>query len=123
MSEEKAFAVADAIVASVRRYAPAVQLNTRWKGSLPKNDPPIADSVTVQAEGGVPLSITLSGRDPDNDELGFSVIKEPSHGKLSGMVPTDVAGMCHALLLLQAPLCEALPERRIVVVAGGAKSR
>jgi len=51
------------------------------------NDPPIAidDSVTTQED--TLVSITLAGRDPDGDALSYSVVKDPSHGRLSGTGP------------------------------------
>ncbi|MEE8577477.1 MAG: Ig-like domain-containing protein, partial [candidate division Zixibacteria bacterium] len=53
----------------------------------PVNDTPTAndDSVTTQEER--PVSIRLSGNDPDGDSLSYSVVKGPSHGKLSGKGP------------------------------------
>ncbi len=51
------------------------------------NDPPAAidDSVTTQED--TLVSITLAGCDPDGDALSYSVVKDPSHGSLSGTAP------------------------------------
>jgi len=51
------------------------------------NDPPTAkdDSVTTQED--TLVSITLAGCDPDGDALGYSVVKGPSNGGLSGTGP------------------------------------
>ncbi|MCH7556834.1 MAG: tandem-95 repeat protein [Planctomycetes bacterium] len=51
------------------------------------NDPPTAidDSVTTQED--TLVSITLAGCDPDGDALNYSVVKDPSHGSLSGTAP------------------------------------
>ena len=54
-------------------------------GNLPENRPPQAKSQTLQASPGLPLPVTLSGQDPDGDDLGFVVTKQPAHGKLSGV--------------------------------------
>jgi hypothetical protein len=67
-----------------------VTLKTRWKKVLPDNKPPRANSLNGNAQSGIPLTITLSGSDPDEDELGFEITKTPSHGRLSGMVPDVV---------------------------------
>ena len=54
-------------------------------GKLPRNTPPTAISQSLEATPGLPLPITLSGTDPDGDDLGFVVTKQPSHGELSGV--------------------------------------
>jgi hypothetical protein len=64
-----------------------VTVNTRWRKSLPNNKPPVANSLKLNAQNGIPLQVSLSGSDPDEDDLGFEVTKEPSHGKLTGIVP------------------------------------
>jgi cellulose biosynthesis protein BcsQ len=53
----------------------------------PADDPPTAngDSVTVKEDAASP--IILTGSDPDGDPLTFSVVRAPTHGKLSGNAP------------------------------------
>jgi len=53
----------------------------------PADDPPTAngDSVTVKEDAA--SSITLTGKDPDGDTLTFSVVRAPTHGRLSGKAP------------------------------------
>lgn len=55
------------------------------KGNLPANRPPQATSQTLAATPGRPTHITLTGTDPDGDELGFMVTKQPAHGRLTGV--------------------------------------
>jgi cellulose biosynthesis protein BcsQ len=51
------------------------------------DDPPtaIADSVTAQEDASA--SIVLAGDDPDGDPLTYSIVAQPSHGKLTGTAP------------------------------------
>jgi len=51
------------------------------------NKPPTAESLSVRTQEETPTSITLAGSDRDNDPLTYSVITEPSHGRLTGTVP------------------------------------
>lgn len=51
------------------------------------NDPPTANDVNVTTQEDTLVSITLAGSDPDGDALSYSVVKEPSHGSLSGSGP------------------------------------
>ncbi len=51
------------------------------------NHVPVADLLTVSASEDMPLEITLSASDPDEDTLVYSVVKGPSHGALSGTPP------------------------------------
>jgi hypothetical protein len=53
----------------------------------PVDDPPTANSSTLTLNEDTPATITLSGSDPDGDPLSYSIVREPSHGKLSGTVP------------------------------------
>ena len=55
------------------------------RGKLPANKPPQAKSQSLQAAPGLPVPVTLSGTDPDGDDLGFVVTQQPAHGKLSGV--------------------------------------
>ena len=51
------------------------------------NKPPIAEPLRVMTKEETPTSITLAGSDDDNDPLTYSIITEPSHGRLTGTVP------------------------------------
>jgi len=51
------------------------------------NDPPTANDDSVTTQEDTLVSITLAGSDPDGDALSYSVVKDPSHGSLSGTGP------------------------------------
>jgi len=51
------------------------------------NTPPKASAGSVTTPEDTPVSITLASRDRDGDPLTYSVITEPSHGRLTGTVP------------------------------------
>ena len=51
------------------------------------NKPPTAEPLSVTAKEETPTSITLTASDRDEDPLTYSVITEPSHGRLTGTVP------------------------------------
>ncbi len=51
------------------------------------NKPPTAEPISVTTKEDTLTSITLAGSDRDNDTLTYSVITEPSHGRLTGTVP------------------------------------
>ena len=51
------------------------------------NGAPTADSQNVSTNEDTPLDITLTGSDPDNGQLMFTVVTNPTHGTLSGAAP------------------------------------
>ena len=51
---------------------------------------PIVFSQNLSTDEGVDLPITLTGMDPDNDEITFSIVSEPNHGSLFGTPPNLV---------------------------------
>ncbi len=51
------------------------------------NNPPVADLQSVTTAEDTPVVINLTGSDPDGDTLNYTVIKEPTHGQLSGTAP------------------------------------
>lgn len=53
-------------------------------GSFRANNPPEADDQTVQTYENTPVDITLTGSDPDDDDLTFDVTSDPEDGSLSG---------------------------------------
>jgi len=52
------------------------------------NRPPIADEQWVYTAVNSPVSINLTGRDPDGDKLSFFIVTQPAHGYLNGTPPT-----------------------------------
>lgn len=51
------------------------------------NNPPVANDIEVWTRYEAPISITLTGSDPDADPITFAVVDEPLHGSLSGTSP------------------------------------
>jgi cellulose biosynthesis protein BcsQ len=51
------------------------------------NNPPVADLQPVTTAEDTTVVINLTGSDPDGDTLNYTVIKEPTHGELSGTAP------------------------------------
>src|SRR5205085_6227093 len=45
-------------------------------------DPPRAFAVSVSVTSDTPITVTLTGSDPNNDPLRFKVTSLPAHGKL-----------------------------------------
>ena len=66
--------------------APQLYAQKRASGNG-TNRPPKADKQDVTVTEDTPKSITLTGSDPDNDPLTFSITKQPDHGTLSGTLP------------------------------------
>jgi len=50
----------------------------------PVNDPPSAVAQNVATSRTTPLSITLSGTDPENSALAYSIVTPPTHGTVTG---------------------------------------
>ena len=53
----------------------------------PADDPPTALAGSVTLVEDTSKQITLVGSDPDEDSLTYSIVREPSHGILSGTAP------------------------------------
>jgi hypothetical protein len=53
----------------------------------PVNDPPKAMDSSVTTQEDKEVSVGLKATDPDSDALSYSVVKGPSHGRLSGTGP------------------------------------
>jgi len=51
------------------------------------NKPPTAEPLSVTTKEDTPASFTLTGSDSDDDPLTYSIISEPTHGRLTGTVP------------------------------------
>ncbi len=78
--------MSDALGLTVARQQVLVTLLDA-SGKLPSGRPPEVKSLSLNAVPGQPLTVTLSGADPDGDELGYVVKQLPAHGTL-----TDVSG-------------------------------
>jgi hypothetical protein len=51
------------------------------------NHAPTVSDLNLQTPEETPLSIGLSGADPDGDALQFQIVNPPAHGQLSGAAP------------------------------------
>jgi len=51
------------------------------------NTPPIAEAGSVTIQENTPKSITIAGSDENGDQLTYTVVAGPEHGKLSGTEP------------------------------------
>ena len=51
------------------------------------NEPPVADDKVVSTTEDAPVLVILTGSDPDDDPLTFSVVNGPVNGTLNGTVP------------------------------------
>lgn len=54
---------------------------------VPLSDPPTANPQSVTTDEDTAKPITLTGSDPENDPLTFSIVTGPAHGSLSGSAP------------------------------------
>jgi cellulose biosynthesis protein BcsQ len=54
---------------------------------VPVDDPPVALAGSLILDEDTSASITLKGSDPDGDPLTYSIVRQPSHGTLSGTAP------------------------------------
>ena len=52
-----------------------------------ENHLPIADNATYPATPGVPLAITLTYSDDDDDDVIYEIMSQPTHGTLTGTPP------------------------------------
>lgn len=51
------------------------------------NEPPVANPQTVTTLEDIPLSIILTGSDPNHDAMNFTLITTPTNGILGGILP------------------------------------
>ena len=51
------------------------------------NNPPVADDLSVTTDEDTSVDITLTGSDPEGDELTYEVTSDPSNGSLTGDAP------------------------------------
>ena len=52
-----------------------------------EDTPPVADNQSVSTDAGVPVDVTLTGRDADGDDVTFEVTTEPTNGAVTGTPP------------------------------------
>jgi hypothetical protein len=55
--------------------------------ALKVNRAPVANAQTITTTESVARSITLTGSDPDGDQLSFIIASQPAHGALAGTAP------------------------------------
>jgi hypothetical protein len=58
-----------------------------YAGTIFRESPPVARDDNVATDEDSPVSIKLAGYDANEDELTYTIVKSPSHGKLSGTAP------------------------------------
>ena len=56
----------------------------------PSTGAPVANSLSLTTAVNTPLSITLTGSDPDNSPLSYSIVQPPAHGGITGTAPSVV---------------------------------
>lgn len=54
---------------------------------VPVNDPPVASPQIVSTDEDTPISIRLTGSDPEAAELNYTIIRPPTRGVLHGTAP------------------------------------
>lgn len=74
--------MSDSLGLNVVREAVTVDLYDP-SGKMPNNTPPQAKSQSFDTAPGQPLPVTLSGTDPDGDDLGYIVTAQPKYGRLT----------------------------------------
>ncbi|WP_425266066.1 Ig-like domain-containing protein [Amycolatopsis tolypomycina] len=113
------------------------------------NHAPVAGAQAVTAVAGQPLPITLTGTDPDGDNLAYTVLTAPVHGTLSGTAPNltytpapgfqgpdsltfkvndgkvDSPAVTVAITVVQAAGCQAAPklDTQVSATSGGGRNR
>ena len=58
-----------------------------YAGTIFRESPPVARDDNVATDEDSPVSIRLAGYDANEDELTYTIVTRPSHGKLSGTAP------------------------------------
>lgn len=58
-----------------------------YAGTIFRETPPVARDDNVTTDEDSPVSIKLAGYDANEDELTYTIVASPSHGKLSGTAP------------------------------------
>ena len=65
----------------------SIRLAVKSTGPTPANRPPVANPQTVITQEDTSVSLTLTGSDPDGDQLTYQVSSGPAQGSLSGVAP------------------------------------
>ncbi len=68
---------------AVSRYAD-VRVTVKVEPVAPTNQPPTATAQSITVIEDTPKAITLTGTDPENSPLTFTIATNPTHGSLSG---------------------------------------
>lgn len=63
-----------------------VRRDSRIELASAYNAPPVADAQSVFTDGATPVSITLTGSDPEGQPLTFAIVSSPTNGTLSPLV-------------------------------------
>ncbi len=63
-------------------------LSTITVNVAPVNDAPVADSLNVNGTEDTAVTLVLSANDPEGSALSFEILTQPTHGTLSGTVPS-----------------------------------
>lgn len=58
-------------------------VKTSWRG----NQPPVADNQTLTTPEDTPVTVSLTGSDPNSNNLTFTVLANPTYGTLLGSAP------------------------------------
>jgi len=64
----------------------AVELRNT-KGVLPSNEPPVANGQSVEASQAIPMTVSLTAKDPEGYALVYEIVSPPAHGAISGSAP------------------------------------
>jgi len=81
------FSGADAFTYHVTDGTTSSAAATIWITVTPVNNAPSAQGRLVRVARDVPISITLTGSDPDGSSISFQITSGPSIGTLSGLAP------------------------------------
>ncbi|MFO8033751.1 MAG: Ig-like domain-containing protein [Candidatus Bipolaricaulota bacterium] len=65
----------------------ALTLSAGIGGAVSARQPPVVEMQVVEAYRGFPVSFSLAARGPDEDQLSFSILGLPSHGRVTGTPP------------------------------------
>ncbi len=65
----------------------SIRIEVRKEGLPPANNAPVADDQYVSTDEDETVFLTLTGSDPDGDDLTYSMVSGPNNGTLSGTAP------------------------------------
>jgi arylsulfatase A-like enzyme len=76
-----------AVAVTVTDGAASVRVEFAWNVVARPNAPPVANAKWVSIGYDTPRAFLLTGSDPENDPLTFSIVTNPTSGSLSGTPP------------------------------------